>query len=374
MKRMKQGQVVFLAILILAAHMLVVGAQPTFRPDGDVNGAEWYGTPVVECIRYGDAYNAITYASVRYMVFPESASVGIACLGQAPGANAESALGIVCFVDGREIAALRQTSGASYDAERYFCEGGIMIAQREDESYNPDGDFCLEIRIGCKDATVFAALERLVIRILDANGEPSKDFALPVRAPAPETTAPATTTETTTKATTSKATTTVKPTTTARTTTSAKTTKQTTTAPILSLATITTTTAMHPAPQETLSLTAWHTSTVTSLTASGTKHNAAPVAAVPNKAPSSASTALAAIESAENIAVGALPPSQWQHSVAGQPEIAAVQVGANAEAARGGNTRRIVLLCAAAILLLLAAGFLALWIRANCGKKERGAG
>lgn len=241
----KSGLAILLTVLICA--MASPAARADISVDGIAGGAEWYDTAIIPLLRSGEnGYNGVDNARLRYAVTDDAMGVFLLCLGQAPGATDGSALGIVFYLGGREIAAYRQQEGAGYEAENYFCEGAMSVAKRSDGVYNPEGDFTIELRLGCKSRTAFAALEALVVRILDPLGEPSRDFAASIFLPEPETTVPTTerttttkettTKETTTKLTTTKETTTAKTTTTKATTAKATTAKVTTTKPAVTAA------------------------------------------------------------------------------------------------------------------------------------------
>ncbi|MDR3314002.1 MAG: hypothetical protein LBS96_06050 [Oscillospiraceae bacterium] len=354
-------------IMVAVCGLVSPTARAAFVMDGVIGGLEWLDTPSYALVHPGgDGFNGIDNAGLRYILMPETQSVGLACLGQAPGAQDDGALGIVFYVDGREIAACRQGRGATYESENYFCEGIINILKRGDGTYNVEGDFTIELRIGCKSQAAFTALERLVVRLLDPNGEPSKDVSCPLRVPEPETTTVHTTTtrEITTKAPTTEKTTTTKTTTTKITTTKTTTTKATTTMAV------TTQTAAGGASVV--------GTTVPSAPSAGAE--TAPATPPPQSvaAPQAAPAAGSGnAQAGRPLASPALPVEEalpgrpnetlWDYPSYTLPATAALQAAAAQGASQTAQSspRRTALFACGGVSLFAAAGMLLLWLRAN---------
>ena len=375
-----------LAILLTALICFAVAspAASAITLDGIAGGMEWYDTPIIQLLRSGDnGYNGVDNARLRYSITDDAMGVFILCAGQAPGATDESSLGIVFYIGEREIAAYRQNGGADYEAENYFCEGAMSVAKRDDGVYNAEGDFTIELRLGCKSRTAFAALEALMVRVLDPLGEPSKDFAASIRLPEPETTVPTTerttttkettTKETTTKMTTTKETTTKAPTTAKVTTTKATTTKATTTKVTATTVTTTALATTTTQPQTTTAmvmpiLPMETTRPVSTTMAAAQRYNAAPQYQAHAAAPP---TEMQQAEEIELDPTEEPPPVRpretlWDYTAQTLPMTVAAQANVQEEpSAQAASPRRPVLIAAGILLLLVALVMVLLWFRAN---------
>ncbi|MDR1927727.1 MAG: hypothetical protein LBQ33_03705 [Oscillospiraceae bacterium] len=191
-------------LFALASALTVASISPVHAAspsaDGNVQALEWYGIAVSTLIDPADeSYCGITFTHIRHLLDQQNQCVTFALTGQAPGIAEGTQLGFLLKLAGREIAAYRQGEGASYETAQYYAEGGIFIAG------SVEGDYSLELMLGCKTAQALDALDSLVIQLLDPAGDPSKEFPYPITPPEPETTTVKTTTTkvTTTKTTTS---------------------------------------------------------------------------------------------------------------------------------------------------------------------------
>jgi hypothetical protein len=226
----KRGLVLFAVLAMLVEF--VTQAHAAIKVDGNVGNLEWYDYQPIVLISPGDnSMCGVSFACVRFAVNDEKTTVIFALNAQATGFANDGRAGLAFFVGGKEIARYQQNESA-VDETNYHISGAFVNMN----SY--EGDFMMEVALDCKTPEAFAALEHLVLHVIDPVGVRSLAYNYPIlteeptTVPKPTTTAKATATKasTTEKTTTTKAPTTEK-TTTTKAPTTAKPTATTTQAP-----------------------------------------------------------------------------------------------------------------------------------------------
>jgi hypothetical protein len=195
--------VFFVPVLLLLNTVNAFAAN--ISVDGEVGNLEWYDVPVTMLIsRTDEAFCDVSFITIRQFWNESSQCAVFAIAGQAPAITESTQAGVAFFVDDIEIARLHQPNIITFDVSNYHCHGALVVAQ------SVQGDFCLEVEIGCKNAAAKAGLARLMVQIFDPFGVSSRQYSYAVVFPAPETTAapPEITTKTTTAKTPSTTTTT----------------------------------------------------------------------------------------------------------------------------------------------------------------------
>jgi hypothetical protein len=343
--------------------LLLMGTLPAaaVTVDGVVGTAEWVDYPPTALFASREeSLCGVTSANLRCEIRPADRTAIFAVVAAADNVSEESAFGLLLKAEGKEIARWQNNGGTAGEEALYHTEGAAALRGA--------AGFSLELALGCKTEAAFAALQKLALQLIDADGEPSRELTYPILVSGPEGT---TARETTTKATTVKETTTKATTvkvTTAKVTTVKVTTTKATTVRATTKAAVTVKPTAAPSAATLPPLTSAPASAVSAAPAISARPapTQASAAAVHTAVPNNNDPLPEATEPADPAGYPVWGEWLWTEPASSAPEVVSLQIPGGGSAQSGaalGAGRRTLLLAAAVLLLLLAGGLTFLYFR-----------